>query len=207
MNKDKNAQPEGQNNAAGQMPEGASLGTGFAEADKRASVERATPLGDKAEGEIRGQTRSATDVNLRKENTSYCSAPAAPSEKEELEKHAYQAMQILGAAITGEDHGCHVGNLAEMAQEVSNLLKAARSATPAITDNDKRWRFLEHGCQWVSWTPINGQTVSFDPRNLTGYSGDLNDMRGQADIELRRHLAILRAAADNCKAQEGKDGA
>ena len=85
----------------------------------------------------------------------------------------------------------------------------AASATPEISDNDRRWRFLEHGCQWVSWTPINGQTVSFDPRNLTGYSGDLNDMRGQADIELRKHLEILRAglaAADNTTAREGKDG-
>ena len=70
------------------------------------------------------------------------------------------------------------------------------SETQPITDNDKRWRFLEHGCQWVSWTPINGQTVSFDPRNVTGYAGDLIDMRGQADIELRKQLNTLREGAE-----------
>lgn len=74
-----------------------------------------------------------------------------------------------------------------------------------ITDNDRRWRFLEHGCQWVSWVPINGAQVSFDPRTLTGFSGDLNDMRGQADIEIRRHLYILQegAAALERKLKDG----
>lgn len=73
---------------------------------------------------------------------------------------------------------------------------APRSAiqTP-ITDNDKRWRFLEHGCQWVSWIAHGKDQVSFDPRKVTGYGGHLQDMRATIDRQCEEQLALLKAEA------------
>lgn len=53
----------------------------------------------------------------------------------------------------------------------------------ALTDNDKRWRILEHGCQWVSFTPTGGETRSFDPRDV-------------------KHLEAMRAFADRVRAEQ-----
>jgi hypothetical protein len=46
--------------------------------------------------------------------------------------------------------------------------EAALAKTP-ISENDLRWRFLEHGCQWVSFTPLGGQTRAFDPRDVSAH--------------------------------------
>lgn len=70
---------------------------------------------------------------------------------------------------------------------------------PPITDNDRRWRFLEHGCQWVSFTPIGGDTRSFDPRFVSGYAGHLEDMRATVDREAEKQLAILREGINAAK--------
>lgn len=48
----------------------------------------------------------------------------------EADSAIYQAAQILGAAITGEDHGVHVGDLPDMARKVVVL----RSATQRTHD-------------------------------------------------------------------------
>ena len=78
-------------------------------------------------------------------------------------------------------------------------IRLAPSAIGApITDNDRRWRHLEHGCQWVSWTETNGETHSFDPRNVgTGYQGDLQSMRATADEQLERQVAKLKSATSD----------
>lgn len=64
----------------------------------------------------------------------------------------------------------------------------ARPEELGITQNDKRWRILEHGCQWVSWTPTGGETHSFDPRDVK----ELKRMRAWADETIEKQLAILR---------------
>lgn len=77
------------------------------------------------------------------------------------------------------------------------LAASAPAATARITDNDRRWRHLEHGCQWVSWTETGGETHSFDPRNVTGFDGDLKHMRARADEQSARQVAmLLKSAAD-----------
>jgi hypothetical protein len=94
-------------------------------------------------------------------------------------------------------HGKGVpGCYAVASETVSIVLRAkesvALSEKVAITDNDKRWRFLEHGCQWVSWAPTGGDTVSFDPRDVK----HLQAMRASADKTLHEQVALLRAEAD-----------
>jgi hypothetical protein len=69
----------------------------------------------------------------------------------------------------------------------AKLLAVSETRTP-ITDNDKRWRILEHGCQWVSFTPIGGETHSFDPRDVRY----LKAMRAFADEISAKQIAILR---------------
>ena len=71
-------------------------------------------------------------------------------------------------------------------------LNALLSETGRISENDKRWRILEHGCQWVSWTPTGGETVSFDPRSVKY----LQAMRKCADETSAKHVAILREGAN-----------
>lgn len=79
------------------------------------------------------------------------------------------------------------------------LLHAHNDSTYVSSEADKRdamrWRFLEHGCQWVSYIPTNGEQRSFDPRNVTGYAGDLQDMRCVADQEMEKQLSVLRDGA------------
>jgi hypothetical protein len=65
--------------------------------------------------------------------------------------------------------------------------RAVQPEGNALTDNDKRWRLLEHGCQWVSWTPTGGETHSFDPRDV----GHLKRMRAWADETITKQLALL----------------
>ena len=89
---------------------------------------------------------------------------------------------------------------ARMAAGFGAALAATEAAVSGIgapiTDNDRRWRHLEHGCQWVSWTETNGETHSFDPRNVgTGYQGDLQSMRATADEQLERQVAKLKSAS------------
>lgn len=67
------------------------------------------------------------------------------------------------------------------------LLRTVPEQGEALTENDKRWRLLEHGCQWVSWTPIGGETHSFDPRSLQ----QLKLMRTLADETIAKQLATL----------------
>lgn len=62
-------------------------------------------------------------------------------------------------------------------------------ADAPITGNDRRWRHLEHGCQWVSWTETGGETHSFDPRHVPG----LTAMRDLADEQSARHIAAMKA--------------
>lgn len=72
-----------------------------------------------------------------------------------------------------------------------DAMRFVQSAAPeelGITQNDKRWRILEHGCQWVSWTPTGGETHSFDPRDVK----ELKRMRAWADETIEKQLAILR---------------
>lgn len=66
-----------------------------------------------------------------------------------------------------------------------------RGTSKADKRDAARWRILEHGCQWVSFTETNGETHSFDPRNVTGYQGDLKSMRKFADEIMERQLNIL----------------
>lgn len=54
-----------------------------------------------------------------------------------------------------------------------------------------RWRTLEHGCQFVSFTPTGGQTRSFDPRSTS----HLQAMRGSIDTVLAEQLKQLQAGA------------
>lgn len=75
----------------------------------------------------------------------------------------------------------------QLVRRIEERLSAPPEA-PCITENDKRWRILEHGCQWVSWTPIGGETHSFDPRDVE----HLKRMRAWADETIEKHLAILR---------------
>lgn len=80
-------------------------------------------------------------------------------------------------------------------REVRTLLQvfqAMCSENTVLTAEDKRWRFLEHGCQWVSWTPTGGETVSFDPRDVKHLKG----MRESADEMLHEQVAQLRAEAE-----------
>lgn len=65
-----------------------------------------------------------------------------------------------------------------------------------ISDQDRRWRFLEHGCQWVSWTPTGGETVSFDPRDVK----HLQAMRAKADETAAAHVKLLLDGAEKLKA-------
>lgn len=78
--------------------------------------------------------------------------------------------------------------------------ETAPSAIQRSDEADKRdaarWRLLEHGCQWVSFIPTNGEQRSFDPRNVTGYAGDLEDMRAFADETLKKQLEILKEGAE-----------
>lgn len=78
-----------------------------------------------------------------------------------------------------------------------NAVRSAPSATAPITDNDRRWRHLEHGCQWVSWTETGGATHSFDPRHMTG----LTHMRARADQQSAEHVKRLRDGADQLARQ------
>lgn len=83
---------------------------------------------------------------------------------------------------------------AEQAQSLAAQLNTrfAQSESEPITAEDKRWRFLEHGCQFVSWTPTGGETVSFDPRDVK----HLSAMREKADKTLSEQVAQLRAEAE-----------
>lgn len=85
-----------------------------------------------------------------------------------------------------------MANVNEKRNDLLAAIKPASEKQAPITDNDRRWRFLEHGCQWVSFTPIGGDTRSFDPRIVSGYAGHLQDMRETVDREAEKHLAILR---------------
>lgn len=90
----------------------------------------------------------------------------AYKEKEELERHAYQAMQILGAAITGEDHGCHVGNLAEMAREVADKLKTAQSAKQRSVDDTARIAALQQAVA-AKQAHIDRLMLEYCPQDMT----------------------------------------
>lgn len=134
----------------------------------------------------------------------WCSEFAAPpveTQMGDLLRRCKYEMQNLCDKLTKGEHQGWEGSRRRtlLAMEIDAALAASPSAPQAVTEpitqNDKRWRFLEHGCQWVSWTPINGRTRSFDPRNLTGYEGDLSDMRASADEELATQLKTLRDAA------------
>lgn len=76
--------------------------------------------------------------------------------------------------------------------------KLVPSATAPITDNDERWRFLEHGCQWVSWIAHGKEQVSFDPRKVDGMGG-LVAMRTLIDEQTEEHIAFLRAEVERFK--------
>lgn len=80
-------------------------------------------------------------------------------------------------------------------------LKAFLSEKQApITDNDRRWRFLEHGCEWVSFIPIGGEQRSFDPRVVTDSPGvGVVAMRVCVDRWTEKHLAILREGINAAK--------
>jgi hypothetical protein len=120
---------------------------------------------------------------------------------DQMERGKYSATFVASYRQAAMEHAAdmseHAADCAMFGPfRVARYVLAVSEKQAPITDNDRRWRFLEHGCQWVSWTPINGQTVSFDPRNSTGYRGDLKDMRGQDDIEIRKQLAILQERID-----------
>ena len=73
----------------------------------------------------------------------------------------------------------------------------------ALTQNDKRWRILEHGCQWVSFCRIGGEQESFDPRDMKHLKG----MRAAADEIIEKQLAVLREGIEKqAKPQEEKHG-
>lgn len=84
-------------------------------------------------------------------------------------------------------------------------LNAIVSEQQPITDNDRRWRFLEHGCQWVSFIPLNGEQRSFDPRILSGYAGHLQDMRATVDAESTKHIKMLKDAIEQSRPAERKE--
>lgn len=67
-----------------------------------------------------------------------------------------------------------------------------RNETPPITDADRRWRHLEHGCEWVSWTETGGDTHSFDPRHVPG----LTHMRRTADEQSAKQVEAIKKEAD-----------
>lgn len=110
-----------------------------------------------------------------------------------------QAKQVLDDFFGAQDV-IHERALV-MQSEIASPSHGSAAVTPdplrtvshgaGITDNDKRWRFLEHGCQWVSWTPIGGETHSWDPRDVK----HLQAMRESADKTLHEQVALLRAEA------------
>jgi hypothetical protein len=81
--------------------------------------------------------------------------------------------------------------------------EAALAKTP-ITENDLRWRFLEHGCQWVSFTPLGGQTRAFDPRDVSAHG--LLGLRKFVDDESAKQLTVLRAGAAELEAKIAQGG-
>lgn len=84
-------------------------------------------------------------------------------------------------------------------RQQKNRLHHYRSQIVQLKTDAARWRFLEHGCQWVSFTPSGGETRSFDPRIVSGYAGHLQDMRATVDAELAKQLALLKEGAENLK--------
>lgn len=79
-------------------------------------------------------------------------------------------------------------------------LRAMHATEAPISQNDKRWRFLEHGCQWVSFIPTNGDQHSFDPRVVSKAPGvGLVHMREVADREMEKQLGILRAGISDMR--------
>lgn len=91
------------------------------------------------------------------------------------------------------------GVVAAFMAMIDEVIAADSESEAPITDNDRRWRFLEHGCQWVSFTPIGGDTRSFDPRIVSGYAGHLGDMRATVDSEAEKQLAILKEGINAAK--------
>lgn len=77
-----------------------------------------------------------------------------------------------------------------MEQAAEQELAAIRSEQQPITDNDKRWRILEHGCKWVSVMPRDGEGRCF-------YLDDVQDvlaMRKFADSLSKRQVKLLKEA-------------
>ena len=68
---------------------------------------------------------------------------------------------------------------------------AAIEKLAGCTKDAARWRTLEHGCQFVSFTPTGGHTRSFDPRSTS----HLQAMRGLIDAVLAEQLKQLQAGA------------
>ena len=98
---------------------------------------------------------------------------------------AYKMMEQSGYRITEHDPDQNDPICAWMSD--ARIMLRTIPEQEALTENDKRWRLLEHGCQWVSWTPIGGETHSFDPRSLQ----QLKLMRALADETITKHLKAL----------------
>jgi hypothetical protein len=115
---------------------------------------------------------------------------------EEIERHFYDY------AVAGRGGVQFTMDEFRIIRELTDFAFSALSEKreQPITDNDRRWRFLEHGCQWVSFIPINGDQYSFDPRVVSKAPGvGLTYMREVADHETEKHLAILREAINAAK--------
>lgn len=109
--------------------------------------------------------------------------------REIAKKHARQAVCPTNRLSGDRPDAIELQNMVRAEEIIFYALKEAFAVPEGkpITDNDKRWRILEHGCQWVSWTPIGGETHSFDPRDV----GHLKQMRAWADETIAKQLAQL----------------
>ena len=118
---------------------------------------------------------------------------------EQLWDQCQQAAAALASMQTSEKSACQECATARAAanswKDELMRLKVDRSAI-APTVNDKRWRFLEHGCEWVAWRQRGSETaVTFDPTHVP----TLQDMRATIDRQAEEQIALLRAGADRLK--------
>lgn len=130
--------------------------------------------------------------------------PASRSTAAELLKMARDCLEGVGRGM--EREAGHQ-ELTDRMRELRDLIDAnlatplSEQGTLPITDNDRRWRILEHGCQWISFAPLGGEDHSFDPRGVPG----LQAMRKFADEISERHIKMLKEAIEQSRPAERAD--
>lgn len=83
-------------------------------------------------------------------------------------------------------------------RRMKQFLEAPVSEQQPITDNDKRWRIVEHGCKWVSLMPREGEGRCFYLDDVK----DLEALRKFADGLSKRQIKMLKDAIKQTRPAE-----